>query len=63
LAIQLRMEVSELSDKKGDDGEMINKNKGEQVPQVATVSNEQAMKAALEQFNTYRDTFKKLAKN
>ncbi|UJF36563.1 hypothetical protein [Paenibacillus hexagrammi] len=45
--------------KKGDD-KMINK----QITQkVVTVSNEQAMKAAAEQFKKFRGTFEKLAKN
>jgi hypothetical protein len=34
-----------------------------QTPQVTTVSNDQALKAAAEQLSKFRQTFKKLAKN
>ncbi|WNR44522.1 hypothetical protein [Paenibacillus roseipurpureus] len=51
-----------MSEKKGDD-EMINKDKTEKAPQVTTVSNDQAIQAAKQQFEAFRETFKKLAKN
>lgn len=49
-----------MSEKKGDD-EMINKK--EASIRTVPASNDQAMSAAAQQFNKYRKTFKKLAKN
>ncbi|MFM9329032.1 hypothetical protein [Paenibacillus mesotrionivorans] len=48
-----------MTDKMGDDN-MINK---KQSVQTTTVTNAQATAAAKKQFDKYRETFKKLAKN
>jgi hypothetical protein len=49
-----------MTDKMGDDN-MINKK--QPVQQTTTVTNAQATAAAKKQFDKYRETFKKLAKN